>query len=165
LEDETYLWTVTRYVHLNPVRAGLVDHPAGWAWSSFPGYAHRRRRLDWVAYDDLLACGGGAFGGSDAAASYRRYVTAGIAAPPPSPWREAQHGWVLGSTAFLERLGEMVRGDPPRQRRRDWRHLQGIGLQRVCDVVCASYGLSLAELSHRGSRHEARRRLNSPWTT
>ena len=25
VEDETYLWTVTRYVHLNPVRAGLVE--------------------------------------------------------------------------------------------------------------------------------------------
>ena len=27
VEDETYLWTVTRYVHLNPVRGLLVDHP------------------------------------------------------------------------------------------------------------------------------------------
>ena len=41
VEDETYLWTVTRYVHLNPVRAGMVEHPADWAWSSYPGYAHR----------------------------------------------------------------------------------------------------------------------------
>ena len=27
VEDETYLWTVTRYVHLNPVRAGQGDGP------------------------------------------------------------------------------------------------------------------------------------------
>jgi REP element-mobilizing transposase RayT len=49
VEDETYLWTVTRYVHLNPVRARLVEHPAAWPWSSYPGYAHRGRRLEWVA--------------------------------------------------------------------------------------------------------------------
>jgi REP element-mobilizing transposase RayT len=55
VEDETYLGTVTRYVHLNPVRARLVEHPAGWRWSSYPGYAHRGRRLEWVAYDELLA--------------------------------------------------------------------------------------------------------------
>ena len=54
MADETYLWTVTRYVHLNPVRCRLVEHPAEWAWSSYPGYAHRRRRLEWVAYDELL---------------------------------------------------------------------------------------------------------------
>ena len=47
VEDETYLWTVTRYVHLNPVRARIVGHPAGWPWSSYPGYARRDRRLDW----------------------------------------------------------------------------------------------------------------------
>ena len=37
VEDETYLWTVTRDVHLNPVLAGTVEHPAAWAWSSYPG--------------------------------------------------------------------------------------------------------------------------------
>src|SRR5208337_1817361 len=37
VEDETYLWTVTRYVHLNPVRGRLVEHPTAWAWSSYPG--------------------------------------------------------------------------------------------------------------------------------
>src|SRR6516164_9214561 len=38
VEDERYLWTVTRYVHLNPVRARLVENPATWQWSSYPGY-------------------------------------------------------------------------------------------------------------------------------
>jgi putative transposase len=28
VEDETYLWTVTRHVHLNPVRGRRVEHPA-----------------------------------------------------------------------------------------------------------------------------------------
>jgi putative transposase len=27
-----------RYIHMNPVRAGLVDHPAKWRWSSFQAY-------------------------------------------------------------------------------------------------------------------------------
>ena len=38
IEDETYYWTVSRYLHLNPVRAGLVDRPEQWAWSSYPGF-------------------------------------------------------------------------------------------------------------------------------
>jgi REP element-mobilizing transposase RayT len=54
VEDETYLWTVTRYMHLNPVRARLVEHPAAWPWSSYPGYAQGGRRLEWVAYDELI---------------------------------------------------------------------------------------------------------------
>ena len=27
------------YIHLNPVRAGLVGHPQDWRWSSFNEYA------------------------------------------------------------------------------------------------------------------------------
>ena len=30
VEDDTYFWAVSRYIHLNPVRAGLVGHPADW---------------------------------------------------------------------------------------------------------------------------------------
>src|SRR5271168_1430623 len=63
LRVRQHLWTVTRYVHLNPVRAGMVEHPAAWAWSSYPGYARRARRLEWLAYDDLLASWTRAFGG------------------------------------------------------------------------------------------------------
>jgi hypothetical protein len=115
--------------------------------------------LDWVAHDELLASWDGAFGGSDAAASYRRYVTAGLAERPPSPWCEAQQGWVLGSAEFVARLGEMIRGAPPRERRRESRLVQGIALERVGEVVCASYGVDPAELTRRGSRHEARAAL------
>jgi REP element-mobilizing transposase RayT len=156
VEDETYLWSVTRYVHLNPVRAGLAAHPIDWRWSSYPGYSQRRRRLEWVAYNELLRSWEGAFGGSDVAGSYRRFVTAGLAEPPSSPWLEAKFGWVLGSAEFAARLGELVRGVPPRERRRESRLVQGIELRRVCDLVCKSYDLAPSELARRGSRHEAR---------
>src|SRR6185437_12569599 len=43
IEDETYYWVVSRYIHLNPVRAGLVAHPAQWPWSSYPGYGASQR--------------------------------------------------------------------------------------------------------------------------
>jgi putative transposase len=32
--DEQHQWEALRYVELNPVRAGLVEHPAEWRWSS-----------------------------------------------------------------------------------------------------------------------------------
>ena len=36
VEDETYLWVLTRYVHLNPVRAGLAATPEAWIWFELP---------------------------------------------------------------------------------------------------------------------------------
>ena len=147
---------------LRPPQPGpsrIVEHPAAWAWSSYPGYAHRRRRLEWVAYDELLASWGGAFGGSDSAGAYRQYVTAGLSDPPESPWKEAYHGWILGSGAFVERVRAMVRGEPRRERRRESRLLQSLPLSRVIEVVCASYTIDRSEMSRRGSRHPARAAL------
>ena len=77
VEDETYLWVLTRYVHLNPVRAGLAAKPDAWRWSSCPGYFRRRDRLEWVAYESLLSAWAGEFGGTEPEASYRRFVSAG----------------------------------------------------------------------------------------
>ena len=37
-----YLLHLTRYIHLNPVKAGLVDDPADWPFSSYLEYVDRR---------------------------------------------------------------------------------------------------------------------------
>jgi putative transposase len=112
-----------------------------------------------VAYDELLASWSGAFGGPDPAKAYRRYVTAGLSEQPESPWKQAYHGWILGSGAFIERVRAMVRGQPRRDRRRESRLLQSLPLSRVSEVVCAWYEIEHSELSRRGSRHPARAAL------
>lgn len=43
------------YLHLNPVRAGLCQHPADWKWSSYRAYLPHRAgdvpiEIDWQAY-------------------------------------------------------------------------------------------------------------------
>ena len=130
------MWTVTRYVHLNPVRAGTVEHSAASAWSSYPRYAHRRRP-EWAAYDELLASWGGAFGGSDPAGGYRRYVIAGLSDLPESPWKEAYDGWILRSEAFIGRVKAMVPGEPCREAHRESRLLRSLPLSRVIEIVSA----------------------------
>ncbi len=38
IDQEPYLLAASRYVHLNPVRARLVRHPADYLWSSYSSY-------------------------------------------------------------------------------------------------------------------------------
>ncbi|MCD7034541.1 transposase [Metabacillus sp. GX 13764] len=38
VEDNRYLLTAARYIHQNPVKAGIASHPAEWKWSSCLGY-------------------------------------------------------------------------------------------------------------------------------
>ncbi|OHB66193.1 MAG: hypothetical protein A2V70_12670 [Planctomycetes bacterium RBG_13_63_9] len=102
VEQESYLVEVSRYIHLNPVRAKLVDSPQRWPLSSFPGYHQASRALSWVDYRTVL----GEFARDEAAArrAYRRFVRAGVEQPPPSPWKDAIGGLILGSEAFLARI-------------------------------------------------------------
>lgn len=52
------------YLHLNPVRAGLCEHPADWKWSSYRAYLPHKPgdvpiEIDWQAYwkDEELEIG------------------------------------------------------------------------------------------------------------
>lgn len=42
VERDEYLLHLSRYIHLNPVRARLVQHPKDWAYSSYPDYVGLR---------------------------------------------------------------------------------------------------------------------------
>ena len=48
VEQETYLLELIRYVHLNPLRAGLVEHPDEDRWSSHRAYAAMDPRPGWL---------------------------------------------------------------------------------------------------------------------
>lgn len=71
VDSDAYLMAVVRYIHLNPVRAGLVEDPLEYRWSSHRSYVGLTRQ-DWVSVDDGLAL----FGPDPerARAAFRRFV-------------------------------------------------------------------------------------------
>ena len=158
IEDETYFWIVSRYLHRNPVRARLVAHPREWPWSSYPGSDHRRRRVGWVAYDTMPAALQAGYGGTDPAASYRRYVTAGlserqgVASPLSSAWQEL----VLGSPEFVSQVKSRLNESPPSSGELSPRRLAGLNREAVYDAVVRHYGKSADALSRRGARDRCR---------
>ena len=55
VEADEYLKELSRYIHLNPVRAGLVDQPADYPWSSYPMFIGKTSIPDWIETDWLLS--------------------------------------------------------------------------------------------------------------
>jgi len=43
VERDSYLLSLSRYVHLNSVRSGLVERPEDYRWSSYRGYIGREK--------------------------------------------------------------------------------------------------------------------------
>jgi len=70
LEVGRHLLGVTRYIHRNPVEAGLVDRPEEWRWSSYRGYLDYWEGPFWLRSSAVL----GWLGCLAPRALYRRYV-------------------------------------------------------------------------------------------
>ena len=53
VDEDAYLLEPSRYVVLNPVRAGMVDSPDRWPWSSYRAMTGRSPAPRWLAVDRL----------------------------------------------------------------------------------------------------------------
>ena len=119
VERDSYLLELSRYVVLNPVRAGMVDRPDDYAWSSYGATLGRTPAPDFLTTDWLL----GQFGKRRGTARkrYQRFVQDGIGAP--SPWEALKGQVLLGSETFVDSLAPLlddaaaVADVPKRQRR------------------------------------------------
>jgi REP-associated tyrosine transposase len=111
VEPESYLLELSRYVVLNPVRAGMVAAPAEWRWSSYRATVGEAPAPKFLETDGVLR----AFGEerTAAVAGYRRFVAEGAGAA--SPWSALKSQLYLGSEQFVERM--QARIDPKRSLR------------------------------------------------
>jgi putative transposase len=50
VQDGVYFMRLLRYIHRNPVRAGIVDSPENYSWSSHNSYVSQNR-IDWLTRD------------------------------------------------------------------------------------------------------------------
>ena len=55
VEADSYLLQLMRYIHKNPVKAGLAARPDGYAWSSHKAYLSGDKKWKWVYTDFLLS--------------------------------------------------------------------------------------------------------------
>jgi REP element-mobilizing transposase RayT len=54
VESNRYLFTVIRYIHQNPVKAGIVNQVDEWRWSSCLGYYGKNTYPRWLLDDDFI---------------------------------------------------------------------------------------------------------------
>ena len=55
VEEDNYLLELVRYIHRNPLRAGMVETLDGYLWSSHHGYLSSSKGWDWIHKDFILA--------------------------------------------------------------------------------------------------------------
>lgn len=140
VEDDSHATELTRYLHLNPVRARIVARPEDYAWSSYRDYLGLRKTPPWFDGETVLR--ELAKDRSRARSAYRRFLEAGMAEPPPSPLKAAVGGMFLGSSAWIDawrrRLAEgPAEKDVPLKHQLAWRP----GMEDVIKAVGQAFGV------------------------
>jgi REP element-mobilizing transposase RayT len=156
IEKDPYLLELNRYIHLNPVRAGICHKPEDYAWSSYKGYLKPSVRLPWIEYGWTLR----QFHENieKAIVNYKKFVEEGISEKTDSLLKKVTGGVILGSESFVteikRRLGdvfndkEIVKSD----------ELKGfIPFNTTLSAVAEYYGITIGDLRQRGKHNLPRK--------
>jgi putative transposase len=119
-EEQGYFLQVSNYIHLNPVRAGLVqaNQPLqSYLWSSFPLYlVPERKRMKWLCVNKVLSELGGYQDNPKGGLAYesyieeltKRYYKKDELENFNEEWNALRRGWYLGSENFRHRLTKLL---------------------------------------------------------
>ena len=109
VQRDSHLLELTRYVVLNPVRAGLAAKPEQWRWSSYPATAGLCAPPRWLDVDWTLRQF--ALQREAAQALYRDFVAAGCR-DPRRPWDMLRGQIFLGNECFHREIRSRIEALP-----------------------------------------------------
>jgi len=135
VEEDSYLLELVRYIHLNPVRSGLVARAEDYAWSGHRAYLGEEN-APWLTSDSVLAH----FGNSvDIARSrYDSFVKDGAGEKyRPEFHAGADDARVLGEDLFLHQVMTQADESVP----------VNISLDLLLLFIAKTFGIEIAELT------------------
>jgi REP element-mobilizing transposase RayT len=100
VEHDNYLLELSRYLHLNPVRAKIVERPEEYPYSSYRSYVQEDgedivcRDFIWKMIAENKP--------EDAACRYKDFVDIAIGRELTNPLKQAHGGMILGEKAFIK---------------------------------------------------------------
>jgi hypothetical protein len=145
IDKDSYLLELSRYVHLNPVRAGIAETPQTYTFSSYRSYISKKseeivhRDIIWRMISNDTR---------DAPGRYRTFVEGTIGKDQKSPLKDIYGGAILGGKTFIrEVLGRLEAGILSRGDISGRQQLRApFAAGELINVVSHHFGMSVDEL-------------------
>ena len=125
IEAVGYAKELSRYIHLNPLRSGIVDRPERYPWSSYGYYRGAAKPERWLETSVILRLFGEQL--ERARRAYIDFVIGGGGGEAPPSIKASLRTGILGSEEFIARIrrerlaGELARPDRERPQLRKLR--------------------------------------------
>ncbi|MCP4270062.1 MAG: transposase [Candidatus Brocadiaceae bacterium] len=152
---DNYLTVLVRYIHRNPLRAGMVGRLEDYAWSSHNGYLSKSFKWNWLnkeAFFVLLTDVK-----SRRLKEYREFVGEEDPGDIVNVFSKKKIPSILGAEKFIEWAKEKYTGSPIQEEIPEIKVLVP-SKKKIKDSVCKLYSVNIRSLYgiHRGVTNEAR---------
>ncbi len=141
VDKDSYLMELSRYIHLNPVRARMVEKPEEYAYSSYNSYITGEPGK--IVTTDLIL-GMLSVQRKEAQKAYRHYVENGIGKELKNPLDNAYCGIILGGEQFIKDVLRTIKeGYIERAEVSHRRALRNVmGMEEIIEGVCRYFKVS-----------------------
>ena len=141
-DRDEYLLALIKYIHLNPVRAGIVKTPDEYQWSSQHKYAEKTDGRDIIDTDQVLMM----FSEDKTTARklYREYMGDGLSAKKDDIYSTIDQR-ILGNERFVDKVMENYDASiEPGRRNKEYK------LSEIAAGIEEAYGITLKEIRGKG---------------
>ena len=155
VDADSYLLELVRYIHRNPLEAGLVRDLSKYVWSSHKGYLSNAKKWNWLHKSFILSLF--AKDRKEGINTYRKFVVMETPEEINRIFSQSKFPSMLGSESFINRVKEgffhKKRHDEIRESRR-----LAPEAEKIKKAICNAYGIEESSLlsSRRGVLNEPR---------
>jgi len=157
VDKDNYLLELSRYIHLNPVRANLVVRPEEYRWSSYRDYVRLAPResglIDMESILDHFS--------SDirvAKHEYKKFVEEGLKKNIQLPFDHLSGGIVLGGHHFLDKIKAMTEDREAGEELLQLRKMRkSVTVAEVIEKTSIFYGRRPSDITERSRNNDERR--------
>jgi len=155
VDADSYLLELVRYIHRNPVRAGMEKKTGDYKWSSHKGYISKSRKWNWLYRDFVLEM----FDPNKnrQLGVYKQFVSMVDSHEIEQFFKKKHIPAILGDDSFIDKIKEKYFKEKQHEEVPESKVLAP-DVNRIKQAVCSKYRTSPEEMSvsRRGGRNEAR---------
>ena len=158
VDADEYLKHLSRYIHLNPVRAGMVKLCKDYPWSSYPVYGGYVEAPQWLKTDWLLSLFGEDQG--KAKKGYRDFVESVQNEKIEDPSKDTVSGVILGGVDFVDWVKKtFLNKDSDSKEVPQLKSLTRHTADDLIHVLCEEFGCEVATILQKGKKRNFARDL------
>ena len=157
VDADEYLKQLSRYIHLNPIRAKMVTELGSYPFSSYPAFIGQVKAPKWLELNWLLSL----FGQSrrSAAKNYRDFVEKVDIANLENPARDISGGFILGGVEFVSWVKESFLSN--RREKKEIPQLRQLKPRQTPDAivagVCQEFNCPAEQILRKGAKKNTAR--------